>query len=222
MLKFPHYKQHDQMDCGPTCLRMIARHHGRSFSIQKLRELCEISREGVSLLGISEAAEKVGFRSLGVKLNLEQLKASELPCILHWLQNHFVVLYRIRNGRFYVADPAKGLVSFSEEEFIQNWLVAKELYGGISLLLSPTPQFYEQEDDKGSEISWSFLLRYLSSYRKLVIQLFFGLGIGSLLQLITPFLTQSAVDIGINTRNLSFNLPDSYCAGNAFPGQYQR
>ena len=204
MLTFAHYIQHDKMDCGPTCLRMVARHYGRSLSLQKLRGLCQISREGVSLLGISDAAEKIGFRSLGAKLNLEQLKQAELPCILHWLQNHFVVLYKVRKNRFYIADPAKGLVSFSEEEFIQNWLVAKELYGGVSLLLSPTPQFYEEEEDRRNSVSWSLLLRYLLTYRKLIVQLLLGIGIGSLLQLITPFLTQSVVDIGINTRNLDF------------------
>ena len=192
------------MDCGPTCLRMVAKHYGRNFKVQTLRQLCEISKEGVSLLGISDASEKIGFRSLGAKLNAADLKEAELPCILHWQQNHFVVLYQIKNNKFYLADPASGLIALNEIEFKRNWLGDKESSEGIALLLSPTPQFYEQEDEKGSEIRWSFLLRYLVTYRKLVIQLVLGLGVGSILQLIAPFLTQSIVDIGINTRNLNF------------------
>lgn len=203
-MSFNIYKQHDQMDCGPTCLRMVAKHYGRNYSLQKLRELSQISREGVSLLGISEAAEKIAFRSLGAKLSLEQLNEAELPCILHWRQNHFVVLYKIKRGSYYVADPAKGLITYSEKDFTQNWMGNKELHDGISLLLSPTPQFYEQEGEKKEGLKWSFLLRYLTTYRQLIMQLLFGLAIGSLLQLITPFLTQSVVDIGINTRNLNF------------------
>ena len=192
------------MDCGPTCLRMVAKYHGRNFKVQTLRQLCEISKEGVSLLGISDASEKIGFRSIGVKLNSAQLKEAELPCILHWRQNHFVVLYKIKKGKYYLADPGAGLVTLSETDFNRNWQGDKETQEGIALLLAPTPQFYEQDDEKGSEVRWSFLFRYLITYRKLVIQLLFGLGIGSLLQLITPFLTQSVVDIGINTRNLNF------------------
>ena len=203
-MPFTHYKQPDQMDCGPTCLRMVAKHYGRNFKVQTLRKLCEINREGVSLLGISDAAEKTGFRSLGVKLNVAQLKEAELPCILHWRQNHFVVLYKIKNHKYYLADPAAGLVTLNEADFTRSWIGDKENGEGIAMLLSPTPQFYEQDDEKGTEVSWSFLFKYLIAYRKLVFQLLFGLGIGSLLQLIAPFLTQSVVDIGINTRNLNF------------------
>jgi len=203
-MSFKFYKQFDAMDCGPTCLRMIAKHYGRNFKQQTLNKMCEINREGVSLLGISDAAEKIGFRTLGVKLNSEQLKQAELPCILHWRQYHFVVLYKIKNKKYFLADPAAGLVTLTKSEFTRNWQADAEKFEGIAMLLAPTPQFYEQEDEKGSEIKWSFLVRYLITYRKLVIQLLFGMGIGSLLQLITPFLTQSIVDIGINTRNLNF------------------
>ncbi|MEO6523034.1 MAG: peptidase domain-containing ABC transporter [Mucilaginibacter sp.] len=203
-MKFPYYKQLDKMDCGPTCLRMVAKYFGRNFKSQTLRKLCEINREGVSLLGISDAAEKIGFRSLGVKLSSAELKEAELPCIMHWRQHHFVVLYKIKKGKYFIADPAKGLVSLTEPEFNRQWLSDTDKAEGITLLLRPSPQFYEQEDEKGSEIHWFFLLRYLITYRQLVIQLLFGLGIGSVLQLIAPFLTQSVVDIGINTRNLNF------------------
>jgi ATP-binding cassette subfamily B protein len=203
-MNFKVYRQHDQMDCGPTCLRMIAKHHGRNFKIQTLRQLTEINKEGVSLLGISDAAEKIGFRTLGAKVTLTQLAEVELPCILHWQQNHFVVLYRVKNQSYFVADPAKGLIRYTQKEFTKQWISDKDSSEGIALLLSPTPVFLEQEEETGTEVKWSFLLRYLTSYRQLVVQLLFGLGIGSLLQLIVPFLTQSVVDIGINTRNLSF------------------
>lgn len=203
-MKFIAYIQLDQMDCGPTCLRMVAKNFGRNYKVQTLRQLCEINKEGVSLLGISDAAEKIGFRSLGAKLALNDLKEADLPCILHWRQNHFVVLYKIKKNKFYLADPARGLVILNEQDFNQSWITDTEANEGIALLLNPTPTFYEQENEKGTEVSWSFLLRYLTRYKQLVLQLLFGLGIGSLLQLITPFLTQSVVDIGINTRNLNF------------------
>lgn len=190
------------MDCGPSCLRMVAKHYGRSYNLRTLSKLCGFNREGVSLLGISDTAEKIGFRSIGVKLNTEQLKEAELPCILHWRQYHFVVLYKIKKNKYYIADPAAGHVTLDEANFISSW--ANDNGSGIALLLSPTPQFYEQDDEKGSEIRWAFLLRYLITYRKLVLQLLLGLGVGSILQLITPFLTQSVIDIGINTRNLNF------------------
>lgn len=203
-MSFISYRQLDQMDCGPTCLRMLAKHYGRSYKIQTLRKLCEINREGVSLLGISDAAEKIGFRCLGAKLNLVDLKNAERPCILHWRQHHFVVLHKIKKDKYYIADPEKGLVVLSEDDFKGQWISDKHKDIGIVLLLSPTPQFFEQEDEKDSKIKWTFLLRYLITYRQLVLQLLFGLGIGSLLQLIAPFLTQSVVDIGINTRNINF------------------
>ncbi|MEO8948267.1 MAG: peptidase domain-containing ABC transporter [Mucilaginibacter sp.] len=202
--KFPHYKQQDQMDCGATCLRIITKYYGRNFPIQKLRALCQVNKRGVSLLGISEAAEKIGFRSLGVKLTLDQLRQAQLPCILHWRQNHFLILYKIRKDQFYISDPARGLVVLTEKEFTKQWFAHKEMHDGISLLLSPTPQFYDAEDEKGSEIRWTSILRYFYSYKQLFLQLILGLGLGTILQLITPFLTQSVVDIGINTRNINF------------------
>ena len=194
------------MDCGPTCLRMVAKHYGKNFSLQKLREIAGINREGVSLLGISEAAEKIGFRTIGAKATLSQLVECELPAILHWNQNHFVVLHRIAKNQFYVADPAKGLITYTEAEFAKNWLSSNQdgQREGVALLLSPTPDFYSQEGDKSEGLSFSYLLKYLYRYKSLIVQLFVGLGVSSLLQLILPFLTQSVVDIGINTRNLNF------------------
>ncbi|QPH38951.1 peptidase domain-containing ABC transporter [Pedobacter endophyticus] len=216
-MKFKIFKQLDSMDCGPTCLRMVARHYGKNFSLQRLREISGINKEGVSLLGISEAAEKIGFRTIGSKVNLTQLAEMELPMILHWNQNHFVVLYKVKGTRnkvagknkstsYYIADPAKGLITFNHDEFVKGWLSGYQNgeSKGIVLTLLPTPDLYGQDGDKGEGLNWGYLLRYLYRYKSLVIQLFAGLGVGSLLQLIVPFLTQSIVDIGINTRNINF------------------
>ncbi|WP_379090869.1 cysteine peptidase family C39 domain-containing protein [Pedobacter sp. UC225_65] len=185
---------------------MVAKHYGKNFNLQRLRDISGINREGVSLLGISEAAEKIGFRTTGSRITLSQLSQIDLPAILHWNQNHFVVLYKIKKGIYYVADPGKGLIEFTEKEFAQRWISAHHdnESQGIVLMLSPTPDLYAQEGDKNDGLNWSYLLRYLYQYKQLVIQLFVGLGVGSLLQLIVPFLTQSVVDIGINTRNLNF------------------
>ncbi|WP_460693277.1 peptidase domain-containing ABC transporter [Mucilaginibacter puniceus] len=203
-MNFTHYKQQDLMDCGPTCLRMVTKYYGRNVSIQKLRLLCHINKGGVNLLAISEAAEKLGMRTTGVKLILSQLKQAELPCILHWRQNHFVVLYKIKSGKYFIADPAEGLVKLDEKTFTKNWYSHKELHDGVSLLLSPSPLFYEQEDEKKSKVSWLSIIRYFYAYKKLFAQLVIGMGVATLLSLITPFLTQAIVDIGVNTRNLSF------------------
>jgi ATP-binding cassette subfamily B protein len=199
------------MDCGPTCLRIIAKHYGRNYSLQRLREISGINREGVSLLGISEAAEKIGFRTTGARLSLEKLLEIDLPCILHWQQKHFVVLYMISSKSsskriYHISDPARGLIEYKEAEFLKCWLSTRNngLSEGIVLLLSAAPEFYAQGGDPSKGLDLSYMLRYLYQYKKLIAQLFVGLGVGSLLQLILPFLTQSVVDIGINTRNLNF------------------
>ncbi|MFC3560531.1 cysteine peptidase family C39 domain-containing protein [Pedobacter jamesrossensis] len=206
MKNFLFYKQPDQMDCGPTCLRMIAKYYGKHISLQKLRDISGINREGVSLLGISEAAEKIGFRTSAVRLSLEELAEAELPMILHWDKNHFVVLYKIKRNNYYIADPAKALIAYTQAEFKKHWLstIKNEKKEGIALSLEPTPEFYQQEGDNDNSSSISYLFKYLYRYKSLVIQLFVGLGVGSILQLILPFLTQSVVDVGINTRNLNF------------------
>ncbi len=194
----------DMMDCGATCLRMIFKYYGQSVSIHKIRKLCQTTNTGVNLLGISEAAEKLGFRTYGVRLSLEQLKEVELPCILHWNQNHFVILHRIRKGRYFVADPAIGLVAYGESEFAKSWYSTKELHSGLSLLLSPGPNFYQLDDETELTLGWGKMFTYFYRYKKLFLQLFLGMILGTILQLVTPFLTQSVVDIGINSKNISF------------------
>jgi len=209
-MSFPHYTQHDAMDCGPTCLRMVAAHYGRAFSLDTLREKSLITREGVSMLGISEAAENIGFRSTGVKVNFEELKTAPLPCIVHWNQVHFVVVYDIKKNReeetVYVADPAAGKLKYTREEFCRCWLSSKDegIDVGVALLLEPSPDFYKLEDEKVNRKGFSFLFSYLKPYKKLVLQLFLGLLFGSLLQLILPFLTQSIVDFGISAQNIGY------------------
>ena len=209
--KFPHTRQLDARDCGPSCLRMVAKYHGKTYSLPKLRDMCHITREGVSLLGISDAAENIGMRTLGVKIPFEKLKDEvPLPCIAHWKQRHFVVVYDIKGKNdketVYIADPAHGLVKYSKKEFLKGWLSTKEGENdqGICLLLEPTPDFYKQEDETLNKKSFGYLFSYIKPHSKFIIQLFLGMILGSLLQLIFPFLTQSVVDVGIGNRDLSF------------------
>jgi ATP-binding cassette subfamily B protein len=206
MLLFPHYTQLDAMDCGATCLRMVAKYYGRNFTNQTLRERSFITRSGVSLLGISEAAESIGFRSLGVQIPYEQLLEVPLPCILHWNQKHFVVLYKIRKDKFYIADPAGEKYKMTKDELMKCWANSTKNgeLSGIALLLEPTPDFYTQEDEEKSQKKISFFFRYLTPHKAQFVQLFIGLIVGSVLSLIFPFLTQSVVDQGINNQNLDF------------------
>ena len=206
MSRFPFFKQYDAMDCGPSCLRMIAAFYGKTYSLQKLRQLAHITREGVSLLGLSDAAEAIGFRTIGARISFEQLKEAPKPCVVHWDQDHFVVVYKFRKGKVYVADPAFGLVEYPEPEFKKHWLatVRQGEQKGICLLFDPTPKFFEHESEEKNRGNFRFLLKYLRPHRKLVVQLILGFIIGSLIQLIFPFLTQSIVDVGINTQDINF------------------
>lgn len=206
---FCHYTQLDTMDCGPTCLRMIAKHYGRVYSLQYLRDHSFITREGVSMLGISEAAETIGFRTTGVRITLGQLaEECPLPCILHWNQCHFVVCYKIKNGNYYIADPAGGLAVYTEKEFRRCWISTKANgeESGVALLLEPGPKFYDEapeEQEKGKR-NLRFFYRYLQPYKREMVQLVLGMLTASLLQLILPFLTQSLVDTGVRDSNLNF------------------
>lgn len=204
----PYYPQHDAMDCGPTCLRMVAAFYGKRYSLEGLREKSFITREEVSMLGISEAAEKIGFRSICVQVGYEKLQEAPLPCIIHWNQQHFVVVYKLNDKHVWVADPGAGKLKYTKEEFCNCWLSSRknEEDTGVALLLEPTPEFYTIEDE-GDEVNrrgFSFLYSYLRPYRRLVGQLLLGLLLGSMIQLMLPFLTQSVVDFGINNQNLGF------------------
>lgn len=205
---FPHYHQLESADCGPSCLRMIAKYYGRNYSVQYLREQAFITREGVSMLGISDAAERIGFRTMGVKVTLEQLRAEvPLPCVLHWNQNHFVVLYKVKNGKYYIADPATKKLVYEESELACCWCstVVEGKDTGAALLFEPGPDFYDrEEEDTRTGKGLSFFFRYLTPYRRELFQLVLGMLTASILQLILPFLTQSMVDTGIRDGNLSF------------------
>lgn len=213
MRKFPHYFQRDSRDCGPTCIKMISKFYGKLINVEALREFARISRDGVSLLGVAEASEKVGFNSRGVILSFEELfRETKLPVIIHWNQNHFVIITPgSKRNKILVADPARGLISYSKEEFCKNWITSTdEITGellGVALLIEPTPAFYNQIDDKRNEkkgLGWRLLLSYLTKQKRYFLQVLLAMGIGSILQLIFPFITQSIVDTGISTNNLPF------------------
>lgn len=210
MKKFPFYKQPDAKDCGPTCLRMIAKYYKKSIPLQHLRTLSETTREGSGLLGLSNAAENLGFRTLGVKIDFDTLVAeAPLPCIVHWNKNHYVVVYKIdKAGKVYISDPSYGLITYTKEEFIKHWIgenANDKTEEGIALILETSPSFYKNEfEEEEKKTSFSFLFRYLIKYKSLVIQLAIGLLAGSLLSLIFPFLTQSIVDVGIQNQDINF------------------
>lgn len=209
MKKFAHYKQADNKDCGPTCLKIIAKYYGKTINIQELRNISETTREGSNLLFLSDAAEKIGFRTLGVKLSVKRIEEAPLPCILHWNDNHYVVLYKIKKSKYYISDPAFGLLEYSKDEFVKFWIgnnAHDEIKEGIALLIEPTPKFFQSNFDKeeDSGLGFRFLSQYLFQYKSFLIQLAIGLFAGSLLQLIFPFLTQSIVDVGIQNQNIHF------------------
>lgn len=211
MSSFPFYKQLDAMDCGPTCLRMIAKWYGQTYSLQYLREHSYITRAGVSMLGISDAAESIGFRTTGLRMAWEQLEEVPLPFIVHWNKNHFVVVYAIKKKhnsiyKVMVADPANGSLVYCKEDFLKFWLSVENEEGaqGHVLALEPTPDFYEREAVKGAKLKIRYLLNYLRPYRKYFVQLTLGMLTGSIISLIFPFLTQSMVDYGIGNGDLPF------------------
>lgn len=208
MKKFPHFKQADFKDCGPTCVKIISKFFGQNVPLEHLRNLSETQRSGSSLLGLSNAAESIGFKSLGVKFSIKDLSDAPLPCIVHWNKRHYVVLYRIRKDKYFVSDPAHGLLSYDEEDFIKHWIgnnANAETEEGVALLFEPTPNFYNNNSfDSNQKLSLSFLTKYLFKYKKFIWQLVFGLVASSLLQLIFPFLTQSIVDVGIKNQDINF------------------
>ena len=207
-------QQKDMMDCGSACLAMIANHYGMLINLETIRQDCALGKDGVSLLGISKAAEKIGFKTVGGRLSFEILVGEvPLPCIVHWNQNHFVIVYKIKKHRkgnytVYVADPGKGLVTYNKEEFCEYWISTRSNgeEKGIALLLDPTEHFYNQTDTpkKTTQNRARFLWGYLKKYKRFFLQLILGLLLGSLLQLIFPFLTQAIVDTGIGGKDIGF------------------
>ena len=203
---FPNVRQLGAMDCGPTCIKMIAKYYGRDFSVSFLRDKCFITKLGVNLLGISEAAETIGLRSTGVKINFEGLLESKpFPCILHWKNNHFVVLYKMTKNKVFISDPAMGLMTYTKQEFLEGWSHGSDT--GFALFIETSTDFFENEFDGVEEKHISatkFLLDYMRGYTPYFIQIFLGMLIGSVIMLFTPFLTQSIVDKGINGLDINF------------------
>jgi ATP-binding cassette, subfamily B, bacterial len=206
-MSFPFVKQPDAMDCGPACLKMVAGFYKKSFSLESLRKRCYITREGVSFLGLSEAADSLGFRTLGVRIPIELLTENvPLPCIVHWRQKHFIVIYKIKNNKIWAADPGIGLVKYSHEEFIRSWAstLSEGKPAGLVLIIEPTPALFNKESEHENSEGFRFLFKYFRLYRKYFIQLVLGLLLGSCIQLIIPFLTQSIIDIGLNNNDIGF------------------
>ena len=206
-MSFPFLRQPDAMDCGPACLKMIAGYYNKNYSLGFLREKCHITREGVSFLGLSDAAGSLGFRTIGVKIPFSMLSENvPLPCIVHWRQKHFIVVYKIRKNRVYVADPAQGHITLSREDFEAGWASAniEGKKAGLVLIIEPTPDLYDAGSKTEKHNEFLFLLKYFKFYRKYLVQLIAGLILGSVIQLIIPFLTQSVIDIGLNNNDISF------------------
>ncbi len=204
---FPFYHQLDAMDCGATCLRMIARHFGRYYSLEYLRELTYMGKQGVDLLGISDAAEHIGMQSLAVKTSFDRLvRDIPLPCIAHWNQGHFVVVYKANQKFVWIADPAAGKFKLTRAEFEENWLSDKEDGEdlGVLLLLETTPEFYARDGEKTDKGGFGYVFSYFKKYRRLIIQLVVGLLLGSLLQIIFPFFIKSLIDVGVFKVDHSF------------------
>lgn len=207
MKNFPFIAQHDAMDCGPACLAMISKYYGKNHSLQYLRDVSFLTREGVSLTGLTEACNNIGLESMAVKISIEQLiEEKPFPCILFWNNAHFVVLYKINKNKFSkkvtykIADPANGLVTVSEESFKESWL--NENNEGVTFLIDPTEDFYKKIPEESDTYNINYLLRYLKPYRKEIFQLIFTLAVGSILTLTLPFLTQILVDNGVSHKNI--------------------
>ena len=211
MKSFPLYIQHDSMQCGIACLQMVCSYYGKTYSVEELSHLCFATTEGVSFLGISQAADALGLHTICGRVKVEQLPQAQLPCILHWNQNHFVVLYKVKERKkgniFGIADPGKGLLEYNEDEFKNCWISTRSQgeEKGIAMFLNPTPLFDQRKPiGKGEKRSFRFLFGYVRQYKRYFGQIILGLAVGSLLQLIFPFLTQAIVDIGITHQNLNF------------------
>lgn len=208
MKRFPFFRQFDAMDCGPACLKMISAYYGKNISLQHLRERSFISKEGVSLAGIYTAAESMGYRCMVLQMatttDLDEmsLMTAPLPCIIHWDQKHFVVLYKITEKYAWIADPGAGKVKIKIEKFKKFFESTEGT--GIAILLEPTQNFYQEDFVKEPALNFRYLLGYFRPYRKFTIQMFVGILVSMVLQLLFPFLTQSIIDIGITNNNMNF------------------
>ncbi|WP_342647315.1 peptidase domain-containing ABC transporter [Mucilaginibacter sp. CSA2-8R] len=208
-MAFAFYRQLNSMDCGPVCLKMIIKHYGKHFNTDTLRSLAGFNKEGTSVLGLSEAAEQIGFKTRGVMLNFQQLIAINLPSILHWNQNHFVVLISVvrRRGSWVIkiADPSKGIIQLSKKEFLDLWTFGEnqeeDKKCGVALIMTPTAAFYKEPDDKERSLNWRVILKYLSNSKWAICQIVIALAVTAGLQLLIPFFTRAVIDVGINAND---------------------
>lgn len=203
--RFPTEYQMDAKDCGPASLKMVAKYFGRYYSLQYLRDKCGITKEGVSLLGISAAAESIGLHTAAFKCTIEDvIMKVPFPVIIYWNENHFVVVYHANNKHIWVSDPCKGHVKYTRREFMEGWYLKNE-DKGVLLALEPTADFklskQEKTQEKDSMIS---MLRYFMPYKKEFSLIFFVMLVATLLQGILPFISKSVIDIGINTSDVNF------------------
>jgi len=201
-LRFPSYIQHDAMDCGAACLKIVVKYYKKTFSLKYLRDKCYATREGVSLFDIGRAAEEIGFRTLALKVGFNDFKNKmPLPAIVHWQLKHFVVVYKITNKKVYISDPAFGLVSHSIAEFKKSW----EMYDGMGsiLVMETTPEFYAQDDIETPD-SLRYFMKYLKPHHKYLAQVIIGMLAGVIIGLLSPFISQAIMDFGIGAGNMQF------------------
>ena len=205
--KFPNIKQLDQMDCGPTCLRMVAKHYGRTYSKHYIDEKSYKGKLGVNMLNLSDVADRIGFRTMVVRCSFEMLlEEKPVPFIAHWNQNHFVVVHKIAKNKVHVSDPDKGLLTYTKKQFCQAWENEDYDNEGVAMLLEVTPHFYELSDDSAEQkkLDFFFYLKYVIPHYKMIVQLGIGLLVMSVFSLISPFLTQAMMDQGIQQSNIQF------------------
>src|SRR2546423_3526036 len=205
MRRFPVIRQLDQQDCGPTCLRIVARHYGRDLPADVAREKCNVGRAGSSVQSIAGAAEAFGYKALPVRMTFDDLRRdAPLPCIAWWQGRHYVVVYRIEGDRVWVSDPAHGRVRYTHDEFCGGWLPAGQ-ERGAALFMEPSAGLASASPlPARARVDFSLMRRYIQPHKSMFAQLFLGLLVLSGLQLLFPFLTQAVVDQGIAGQNLGF------------------
>ena len=215
MRKYPFSRQMDLMDCGPACLKMVGAYYCRYLDFSEVRDLCYANKTGVSLLGIYSAARELGFRSSAVKTNFENLVTGGIfPCIVFWKQRHFVVVYKVKarktkkgwKGYVVVGDPAFGIIRYTLGEFREGWETEEENgKKGIALLLVPAAGWQETSTvDREKGFGMFYFRKYVRPHTQLLVKVIAGMGVGLVIQLIFPFITQAVVDVGIGNRDLNF------------------
>jgi ATP-binding cassette subfamily B protein len=203
---FPFEHQLDAMDCGPACLKIVAKYYGKYYSLQHLRDLCGLTRAGVSFLDLSYGAEKIGLHTLAVNANIKTLHEKvPFPCIIHWKNSHFIVVYKTTKTRVYVSDPAQGLLSYTREEFKEGWYKKSEENGAI-LAIEPMADFLQRDLEERTERVKTFenIISYFVPYKKHFVTIIFVMLIATVLQGLLPFISKAVIDVGIYTRDVDF------------------